>query len=232
MSKLQINSLIIKDKNKFLVDIKDINIDLSLALVGQSGSGKSLTLKAFLGMLPSNLQKEFDYRCDFELCKKNIGYVPQNPFTSLSPLTKITKQFFCPIDKQIELLKLVDVDINSLDKFPMQLSGGQLQRIIIAMALSHYPKILLLDEPTTALDIKNKKIILDILHKITKQFNLKILFVTHDIISVKDICDDIVVLKDGLICEKGEMSKIINNPTHNYTKQLLEANFENRKFRV
>lgn len=183
-------------------------------------------------MLPSNLQKEFDYKSDFKLIKQNIGYVPQNPFTSLSPLTQITKQFFCPYQKQLELIKLIDLPEDCLKKYPIQLSGGQLQRIVIAISLSTNPKILLLDEPTTALDSKNKKLIINILNNIKKQFGLKILFVTHDIMMTKDICDDIIILKDGLICEEGVLTDIINKPQHKYTKQLLESNFTNREYRI
>jgi peptide/nickel transport system ATP-binding protein len=226
---LKINKLKISTKTKVLVDIS-FNIGSSTALVGQSGSGKSITLKTFLDMLPNSLEKEFSYSGDFKLTKQNIGYVPQNPFTSLSPLTKISKQFFCSKERQLELLDMVDVPIDSLDKFPMQLSGGQLQRIVIAIALNTNPKLLLLDEPTTALDSESKTNILKILQKVKKKLNLKILFVTHDIMSVSDICDDIIILKDGQICEQGDISDILRNPKHNYTKQLLESSFKNREF--
>lgn len=226
---LKINKLKISTKTKVLVDIS-FNIGSSTALVGQSGSGKSITLKTFLDMLPNSLEKEFSYSGDFKLTKQNIGYVPQNPFTSLSPLTKISKQFFCSKERQLELLDMVDVPIDSLDKFPMQLSGGQLQRIVIAIALNTNPKLLLLDEPTTALDSESKINILKILQKVKKKLNLKILFVTHDIMSVSDICDDIIILKDGQICEQGDISDILRNPKHNYTKQLLESSFKNREF--
>jgi peptide/nickel transport system ATP-binding protein len=90
---IEIEKLFIKSDDKTLVDIS-FSIDNSTALVGQSGSGKSLTLKTLLGLLPNNLYKEFSYKSDFILEPKNIGYVPQNPFTSLSPLTKIKDQFF------------------------------------------------------------------------------------------------------------------------------------------
>ncbi|MCK5294385.1 MAG: ABC transporter ATP-binding protein [Arcobacteraceae bacterium] len=229
-SELKILKLKVSTNAKTLLDIS-FTINSSTALVGQSGSGKSLTLKAFLNMLPSNLKKNFDYKSDFELNSKNIGYVPQNPFTSLSPLTKISKQFFCPYDKQLELIKLIGLEKDSLEKYPMQLSGGQLQRLVIAIAISTNPKILLLDEPTTALDTTNKKLILNLLNKIKKQFSIKILFVTHDIMSVTDICEDIIILNDGLICENGKLDDIIDNPTNEYTKQLLASSFSNREFR-
>jgi len=227
----KIEKLKIYSKSNELVNIS-FDIKKATALIGQSGSGKSLTIKALLDMLPLNLSKELLIQSPYKLNKQNIAYVPQNPFTSLSPLTKIKQQFMCPIKKANELLKLVNIPLDSLEKYPMQLSGGQLQRIVIAIAIQTDPKLLLLDEPTTALDSKNKKIILDILNNIKEKLQIHILFVTHDIMSVKDICEDIVILKDGKIIENGKLSKILNNPKEDYTKILLESSFVNREFRV
>ncbi|HIP56414.1 MAG TPA: ABC transporter ATP-binding protein [Arcobacter sp.] len=228
---VQIKQLKIYSDTKTLVDIS-FSIKNATALIGQSGSGKSLSIKALLDMLPSNLHKELSIQSDFELNRKNIAYVPQNPFTSLSPLTKIKQQFMCSKSRATELLNLVNIPLDSLEKYPMELSGGQLQRTVIAIAIQTNPKLLLLDEPTTALDSKNKKIILDILNDIKKSFDIYILFVTHDIMSVKDICEDIVILKDGSIIEEGKLESILNNPKDEYTKNLLSSSFANRKFRV
>jgi peptide/nickel transport system ATP-binding protein len=227
---LEIEKLCIKTDDKTLVNI-NFSIEKSTALVGQSGSGKSLTLKTLLGLLPNNLNKEFLYKSDFELKPKNIGYVPQNPFTSLSPLTKIKDQFFCDLEKQDKLLKLVDLEPSMKNRFPMELSGGQLQRIVIAIALSTEPKILLLDEPTTALDTKNKKIIISLLKDIIEKLNLKVLFVTHDIFSIEDICEDILILKHGNIVESGKTFDVLKNPQDIYTKELIDSSFVNREYR-
>jgi peptide/nickel transport system ATP-binding protein len=227
---IEIEKLCIKTDDKTLVNI-NFSIEKSTALVGQSGSGKSLTLKTLLGLLPNNLNKEFSYKSDFELEPKNIGYVPQNPFTSLSPLTKIKDQFFCDLEKQDELLKLVDLEPSMKNRFPMELSGGQLQRIVIAIALSTEPKILLLDEPTTALDTKNKKIIISLLKDIIEKLNLKVLFVTHDIFSIEDICEDILILKHGNIVESGKTTDVLKNPQDVYTKELIDSSFVNREYR-
>lgn len=237
MSKLIINKLSLTHKNKLLVDLikksdKPIIIEDSIALVGQSGSGKSLTLKTVLHMIPKDMKVQFDYSCDFELKHENIGFIPQNPFTSLSPMTKISKQFFCQTKKIDELLKLVKLDLEIKNKFPSQLSGGQLQRVVIAIALSRNPKLLLLDEPTTALDIKSKNSILKILKELKQKLNFLIIFVSHDIESIKDICQNIIILKNGIICESGNTTEILKNPSSSYTQKLIKSNFKNREFRL
>lgn len=215
-----------------LVDIK-FDIASSLALVGQSGSGKSLTLKALLNMLPSSMKYELEYDGEFELkAGESVAFVPQNPFTALSPLTKIKKQFFTGIDKVETLFERVGLSKDLLDRFPPDLSGGQLQRVVIAMALESEPKLLLLDEPTTALDPTTRDVILNLLRELQKEFEFKILFVTHDMNSASSLCEDICVIKSGKVIESGNMNSILENPHAEYTKTLIEANFANRKFRI
>jgi len=226
-----IKKLTIKNDTKILIDI-NFKIQNSLALVGQSGSGKSLTLKALLGMLPKNLTKELLYDADFELIAgESVAFVPQNPFTALSPLTKINKQFFISKTKQIELFDSVGLDKTLLERFPPELSGGQLQRVVIAMALEKNPKLLMLDEPTTALDGETKRLIISLLKELQIKMDFKMLFVTHDINSAKDLCEDICVIKDGAIVEDGRMSQILQHPKEKYTQTLIEASFANREFR-
>ncbi len=228
---MKIQKLHITIDNETLVAI-DFNINLSLALVGQSGSGKSLTLKALLGMLPSSMECVLEYKGDFELkAGESISFVPQNPFTALSPLTKIAKQFFVSSQRQEELFSQVDLDVGLLDRYPPELSGGQLQRVVIAMALSNSPSLLLLDEPTTALDEETTIVILNLLKDLQKLHRFKILFVTHDMNSAKNICEDICVMKNGKVVESGTMKSVLQNPQEEYTKTLIEANFANRKFR-
>ena len=149
---LNIKKLKISAFKQNLVDIS-FNINDATALVGESGSGKSLTLKALLSLLPTSLKFEKDIESDFELNFDTIGFIPQNPFTSLSQMTKIKNQIFCSDEKKKEVFELLDLDISILEKYPSQISGGQIQRVIIAIAISRNIKLLLLDEPTTALDL-------------------------------------------------------------------------------
>jgi peptide/nickel transport system ATP-binding protein len=226
-----VKRLEVKLQSRVILDIS-FKIETSLALVGESGSGKSLTLKSLLGMLPQTMKSHLEIESEYEFAQqKSVALIPQNPFTSLSPLTKIKKQFFVDRDRIEELFGEVGLDVALLERFPPELSGGQLQRVVIAMALSKEPKLLLLDEPTTALDPESRKMIVSLLKKLQKREKFKMLFVTHDISSAKDLCEDIVVLKSGKVVEYGKMSKVIQKPQEIYTKTLIEANFANRKFR-
>ncbi len=228
---IDIKRLKIDSGEKNLVDIS-FKIDRSLALVGQSGSGKSLTLKALLGMLPSNLKLTLEIDSPFELKRgESVSIVVQNPFTALSPLTKIKDQFFISKDEAKRYLKMVELDESLIYRFPSELSGGQLQRVVIAMALSIKPKLLLLDEPTTALDRDSRDSVIELLNSLKREFGFKILFVTHDLMLTSRLCDDIAILKSGKIVEEGESLSVLHEPKRDYTKELIEANFENRSFR-
>ncbi len=223
--------LIIKNRKRILVDVS-FEVNNSFALVGQSGSGKSLSLKAILSMLPSNLSCEFNFSWEYELQKgKTVAMVPQNPFTSLSPLNKIKDNFFVSKDEIKKLFDMVGLDISINERFPSELSGGQLQRVIIAVAISHKPKMLLLDEPTTALDGDTKDQILLLFKKLQKIYDFKILFVTHDINSSRILCDKIGIIHNGKIIEQGNINDILENPQKSYTKKLISSNFANREFR-
>lgn len=231
MNKIDIKKLEIKHNGNTLVNLS-FNISNSTALIGESGSGKSLTLKALLNLLPNTLDANKQIDSSFTLNSESIGFIPQNPFTSLSPMTKIDKQFFCDDKRKEEVLKLVDLDTWVLDKFPNQLSGGQIQRVIIAIALSKDIKFLLLDEPTTALDIQNRNNIIGLIDQLIKKLNILILFVTHDIESIKTLCEEIIIIKDGNIVEMGKTNDILNNPKHTYTKTLINSTFKNKTFRT
>ena len=228
---MNVSKLKIIYKKETLVDIA-FDISSSLALIGQSGSGKSLTIKALLGMLPKEMHLELQHHFDYELIAgKTVSFVPQNPFTALSPLTKIKKQFFSDRQRVEELFDEVGLHYDLLERFVPELSGGQLQRVVIAIALESKPKLLLLDEPTTALDPDTKEIIIKLLHRLQKKEQFKMLFVTHDISSARDLCEDVAIIKEGKIIESGKMSRVMEHPQEEYTKILIEANFANREFR-
>ncbi len=231
MLNINIKNLEIKANKKELVNIS-FNINNSTALIGESGSGKSLTLKALLNLLPSDLVVNKEVISNFELNYNSIGFIPQNPFTSLSSMTKVGDQFFCSLEKKEEVLALVNLDKSVLKKFPSQLSGGQIQRVVIAIALSRDIKLLLLDEPTTALDEENKINIIQLINEIKTKLNILILFVTHDINSIKDICTNMIILKHGKIIEEGLTNEILYSPQKNYTKQLINSTFKNKIFRT
>ena len=231
MLNINIKNLEIKTNKKELLNIS-FNINDSTALIGESGSGKSLTLKALLNLLPSDLLVNKEVISNFELNYNSIGFIPQNPFTSLSSMTKVGDQFFCSLEKKEDVLALVNLDKGVLKKFPSQLSGGQIQRIVIAIALSRDIKLLLLDEPTTALDEENKINIIQLINDIKTKLNILILFVTHDINSIKDICTNMVILKNGKIIEEGLTNQILYSPQKDYTKQLINSTFKNKIFRT
>jgi len=222
----------VQHEDKTLLDVS-FSFRHSFALIGQSGSGKSLTLKALLGMLPQVLKSTFSYEADYEVVRgKTVAFVPQNPFTALSPLTKIGKQFLIDQESAKKYLQMVDLDLDFLERFPIELSGGQLQRVIIAMSLSQEPKLLLLDEPTTALDTESKAHILALIKRLQCECHFDIFFVTHDIETIEGLCEEVGIIKNGLIVEHGNTEQILHQPKEEYTKALLAAGFKNRRWRA
>ncbi len=228
---MKIKRLKIEHDRRTLVDIA-FTIKRSLALVGQSGSGKSLTLKALLNMLPQKMTMQLDMESDFELHNgRSVAYVPQNPFTALSPLTTVKKQFFVDDMQLGDLMRQVGLEEQFVHRYPPELSGGQLQRIVLAMALSFKPKLLLLDEPTTALDPQTRDVIIALLKELQDRLGFRMLFVTHDMNSAEVLCEDICVIKDGNVVETGRMNDVVRAPQSPYTQRLIAANFLHRNFR-
>lgn len=224
-------NLLVRSKEKTLLHVS-FSFQKSFALIGESGSGKSLTLKALLGMLPQELESLIETDASYTLGRgKEVAFVPQNPFTALSPLTKIGKQFLIDMCSAQKYLQMVDLDLDFLERFPIELSGGQLQRVIIAMSLSQEPKLLLLDEPTTALDTQSKTHILALIKKLQGECGFDILFVTHDIETIEGLCEEVGIIKDGVIVEYGNTQEILYQPKEEYTKALLLAGFKNRRWR-
>lgn len=229
---INFEKVLVRDGARALVDI-DFSFQSSMAIVGESGSGKSLTLKAIMGILPKELSSEVKIS-GVETLKRgeNIAFAPQNPFTALSPMSKIKKQFW-GVDKQKAelLLKQTGLDPSCLNRFASELSGGQLQRVIIALSLSQNPKVLLMDEPTTALDSETKSEIIKLIKELRETLGFYLIFVTHEIFLAKELCSEIMVIKEGKKIEFGDSDTIFESPKEEYTRQLLAADFSARAFR-
>lgn len=223
----------------------------TVALVGESGSGKSVTALSVLKLLPYPAASHPTGQILFEgqdiltaseqelrnIRGNDITMIFQEPMTSLNPLHTIERQIAEILilhkgssevearDQVIELLNQVGIHEpeKRLDSYPHQLSGGQRQRVMIAMALANEPKLLIADEPTTALDVTVQAQILKLLADLQKSHNLAMLFITHDLGIVRKIADRTCVMNKGEIVERGNTAEIFDNPQHDYTKHLLSA---------
>jgi microcin C transport system ATP-binding protein len=224
-----------------------INQGECLAIVGESGSGKSVTALAIMKLIRSNSQLKitgdaiYDKKNLLSLDEsalqsirgKKISMIFQEPMTSLNPLHNIEKQISECFEKKyksdkskcIDLLNEVGIENPELrlSHYPHQLSGGQRQRVMIAMAIANNPDLLIADEPTTALDVTIQKQILDLLDKLRKKYKMSLLLITHDLGIVKKISDRVCVMKKGKIVEQNQTSKVFSQPTHQYTKKLINA---------
>ncbi|AJQ92197.1 ABC transporter ATP-binding protein [Gynuella sunshinyii] len=224
----------------------------TVALVGESGSGKSVTSMALLGLLPkSNTIIDPDSKIEFNgnnilklsktalrrLRGSDIAMIFQEPMSSLNPVFTIGNQIIETLmlhkslsrkaarARTIELLNEVGLPDpeNRINAYPHELSGGQQQRVMIAMAVACEPKLLIADEPTTALDVTIQKQILELLAQMQKRHGMSVLFITHDLGVVAEFADEVVVMRHGSICEQGSIETIFSDPQHSYTKALLNC---------
>ena len=215
----------------------------SFGLVGESGSGKSTIAKMIVNLFkPSSGDIFFDNTCitkiknRSELMKfrKQIQMIFQDPYSSLNGRLKVKDIIAEPITLHnpsisnsdlnnyvYDLLDSVEMSQKSADRYPHEFSGGQRQRISIARALATQPRLLVCDEPTSALDVSIQAQILNLLKDLQEQLNLTILFISHDLPVVRQMCDRIGVLKDGKLCEVSNTEDLFLNPSHEYTKELL-----------
>ncbi|MBL0933792.1 MAG: ABC transporter ATP-binding protein [Rhizobiaceae bacterium] len=222
----------------------------TLCVVGESGSGKSMTAHAVMGLLPPAVNvaggsvqlagRELLTLGDREMRQvrgRDIGMIFQEPMTSLNPLMRIGDQIremfeahgaLDPAARQKRALELIE-EVGLPDParivrvYPHQLSGGQRQRVMIAMALALEPKLLIADEPTTALDVTTQAQILKLVDRLRTDHGTAVLFITHDFGVVAEIADRIVVLQNGEICETGKTAEVLRAPTHDYTRKLIAA---------
>ncbi|HWI10168.1 MAG TPA: ABC transporter ATP-binding protein, partial [Burkholderiaceae bacterium] len=231
--------------------VKGVSFDVpensTVALVGESGSGKSVTAMSILNLLPDNAERSgaitFQGRDMLaapmsELQKlrgREIACVFQDPMTSLNPVFTVGQQICEPLMKHLGLnardamtraeALLVEVGMpepkRRLSVYPHQLSGGQQQRVMIAMALACEPKLLIADEPTTALDVTIQRQIMELLAGLKARYRMSMLFISHDLGVVGEIADHVVVMRHGIVREQGAVAGIFAHPQDAYTKALL-----------
>ena len=223
-----------------------------LGIVGESGSGKSVTAKAIMQLNPGNTNYNDDaeiildnenvlrFTSKDDLKKIRGGKVSmifQEPMASFAPAIKIGAQMVeqLLIHKNINKNEAKEISINMLQRvgiadaekrfnqYAFELSGGMRQRAMIAMALSTMPKLLLADEPTTALDVTIQAQVINLIKDIIQEYQMGVIFITHDLGVIAQIADDVAVMYLGSVVEKGPVNKILKNPKHPYTKGLLEA---------
>ena len=222
-----------------------------LGIVGESGCGKSVTSLSILRLIPSPPGKIIDGEIIYhgqDLVKKSeremrsirgndISMIFQEPMTSLNPVFTVGQQIGESfrfhqqmgkaemLKKSIEMLRLVGIPEpeHVINDYPNQLSGGMRQRVMIAMALACEPDILIADEPTTALDVTIQAQILDLMRDLQKKMGMAIIMITHDLGVVAQMCDEVIVMYAGSICEQGTADEIFYNPRHEYTKGLMRS---------
>jgi len=221
----------------------------SMGLVGESGCGKSSTALAIMNLLPRNIERYegkviLDGKNIMTLDKeefrlgirwKRISMVFQGSMNSLNPVLTVGFQTAEPlilhqnmkkreaINRAKELYKLVGLPPDFTERYPHELSGGMRQRVCIAMALILNPEIVILDEPTSALDVSIQAQIMNLLKRLKKEFNLSVIFITHDIALASDLCEKIGVMYAGQLVELGSSENVLINPKHPYTQKLIAS---------
>ncbi|AWC31229.1 ABC transporter ATP-binding protein [Bacillus cytotoxicus] len=221
-----------------------------VALVGESGSGKSVTAQSIIGLNQESIRTE-EGKISFQNSEltnlqeaewnhirgKDISFIFQDPLSSLNPTMKVGKQITEVIlqhekkskkeAKAIAIQLLNDLGIHEaeqrFEQYPYQLSGGMRQRICLAIAFACHPKLVIADEPTTALDVTIQKQIMELLKERKEKQHTSILLITHDLALVREVADRVVVMYGGRVVEKGMIQEVIESPKHPYTKSLLQA---------
>ena len=233
-----------KEVDKQLIHGIDINFRKGhiTGVVGESGSGKSILMRSIMSILPNNI---FDKNDKFFFDRKEvksgeklpISMIFQNPMTSLDPVRTIGFHLIEVIERfqniskedakklaieQLEKVGILNAPLR-MEQYPHELSGGMRQRILIAMALLANPKLLVADEPTTALDVTVQAQILSLIKKLQKETELSVALVSHDFGVIAGMCDYVYIMYRGRVVEKGNVEEIFSNAQHPYTKQLLAA---------
>ena len=230
---LKVEQLSVQTKDRKVL-LEDLNFYLSegetLAIVGESGSGKSMSCLAIMGLLQDKLEiagqvwigpqnmLELDERAQSNLRGRQIAMIFQEPASALNPLHWVEKII------GENLLGIVEPE-QILKRYPHDLSGGQRQRVMIAMTLALQPKILIADEPTTALDVVLQIQILELLKSLQSKYGMALILISHDLNLVHRYAEKLIVLQSGRVVEQGELSQIFVNPKTSYTAQLLDHDF-------
>ena len=235
-----------KSQNKYFRAVNNVSFDIkqgeTFGLVGESGSGKSTIAKMIMGLQPSLYGRIF-YRGedttnlanDAKLRLRNVDMqiIFQDPFSSLNPRMLVREIISEPVihhkmasvseaeDLVLDVLQRVGLPADAALKYPHQFSGGQRQRICIARALVMRPRFLICDEPTSALDVSIQASLLNFLKDLQKDLGLTILFISHDLAVIRQMCDRIAVMRYGELCELAESETLFENPRHEYTQELL-----------
>ncbi|MBO0896266.1 MULTISPECIES: dipeptide ABC transporter ATP-binding protein [Arthrobacter] len=250
---LEVAGLLVSAGSRVLV--KDFALSLSrgerVGLIGESGSGKSVTAAALMGLLPDELRTSGSVRLDgvphnlvgasdrqmSRIRGRRTGMVFQEPLSALNPLMRVGRQVAealtrhgtlrgqAAVARSVELLASVQLPdpAEAARAYPHQLSGGQRQRVMLAMALANDPDLLICDEPTTALDVSVQRQMLQLISEGVARRGSGLLFITHDLAVAASICDRILVMRDGVLVEQGPTADVFVRPQHEYTRGLLAA---------
>jgi len=233
-------------RRTFATALEDADVDLragsALGVIGESGSGKSTLVRLLLGLdVPTSGTVRFDGRdvdaaasaTSLHWLRRETGIVFQDPYASLDPRMSVGRIVGEPlwalgvdVDRRARVRQVLDdvgLPSDSADRYPHEFSGGQRQRIALARALVHRPRLLVGDEPLSALDVTVRAQILDLIRELRARDGLTLVMVSHDIGVVQSLCDDVIVMKDGRVVEEGPTEKVLLQPQVAYTRRLLAS---------
>lgn len=232
------------EKGKYFQAVKDVSFKLEegefLGLVGESGCGKSTIAKILVGLIPDDggeifidgEQRRYPYPRSVYREIQMIFQMPKDSFdpkkTVKQAMRRVQKNFGMSgnlDERSIELLNRVSLDETYLKKYPHQMSGGECQRVAIARALAANPKIILCDEITSSLDVSVQAQIIDLLLTLKESGEISTIFISHDLALVQQVCDRVLVMKEGSIVEEGIPAQVLNHPEHPFTQQLVSSIF-------
>ena len=247
--KLEVRDLAVwfGDRQVVAVDALDLDQGRTLGIVGETGSGKSMTAYAIAGLAPGmGARVEGSVKLDGreliglsdsawrDIRGRRIAMIFQAPISSLNPVFRVGDMFLRALrlhgaskadakQRAADAMRSVALSPDLLRRYPHQLSGGQAQRVAIALAVALRAEVLIADEPTSALDVTVQAEILEVLQKLQAEESLAMLFISHDLAVVSGICDTVAIMNSGQVVERGPVSETLHHPSHPYTRELLAA---------